>query len=559
MMDLFHLNMQKIIATEGSLLKKYNLHIVSVSSVFLLVAVICLYVQPILTGILKMGQDEGTRFFLRSGLFLDDAFYYLKTANNIFHYGSVSFDLLNISNGFHPLWMIICIPLQEIQNSEYLLFYITFLEIVLYFSASIVLAKVINPRGLNFIGIAIISIAFFSYHDAIRLALNGLETSLHVFILACTLWGFQNFLNSKKVLPLFLLLPLLFLSRIESGILCFLILGFIYFYRPIQGANKIRYLILTTIFVVVIYIVQNLILVGEPLPISGTVKRLYSAFEYAGAAKTQSVRYLWWKYFTWPLDVPWMQFIFTANLIALPVFYLKKNYPGFVLSVYCIVKYLLLVFSYKATAGAYTWYYSADLFCTVYFFCWLINSLLQNQPKIYWVAICLLMVQFSWIQYRSYVSNINHHLNLLIKNGDPKVGNDLDMYFLATKEINKMGIPKDSIIGIHNAGVFGFFSNYRVVNMDGLINGKSRLNSIKRNGYDFFPYIDEDRPLDLYIDILSPGAYASVYSPEFLKRGYKEYPIDVDMRKIYGSFMINADQGALRLFMKPDALYSISR
>lgn len=78
MMDLFHLNMQKIIATEGSLLKKYNLHIVSVSSVFLLVAVICLYVQPILTGILKMGQDEGTRFFLRSGLFLDDAFYYLK-------------------------------------------------------------------------------------------------------------------------------------------------------------------------------------------------------------------------------------------------------------------------------------------------------------------------------------------------------------------------------------------------------------------------------------------------------------------------------------------------
>jgi hypothetical protein len=559
MMNLLHLSTQKIIGSEDSLHKQYNLHIASIGSVFLLLAVICLYVQPILTGILKLGEDEGTRFFLRSGLFLDDAFYYLKTAYNIFHHSSVSFDLLNLTNGFHPLWMIICIPFQGIHNSEHLLLLITVLEIVFYFSASIVLAKIVQPKGVNFFAVTIISISFFSYHDAIRLVLNGLETSLHIFILVCTLWGFQHFLTSKKVFPLFFLLPLLFLSRIESIILCFLILGFIYFYQPSKDKKRTQFLILTSILVVAIYVAQNLIFVGEPFPISGTVKRLYSGFEYAGAVKVQSARYLWFKYFTWPLDVPWMQFIFITNLIALPVFYLKKNPTGFVLAVYCIFKYFLLVFSYKATAGAYTWYYSADLICATYFLCWLINALLTNQPRVFWVVICLIMMQFSWIQYRFYVANINHHLNLLIKDGDPKVGNDLDMYYLASKEINKMGIPKDTIIGIHNAGVFGFFSNYRVVNMDGLINGKSRLNSIKRNGYDFFPYIDEDRPLDLYIDILSPGAYSAVYRPEFLKRGYQEYPIDINMRKKYGSFMINEDQGALHLFMKSEVLNSISR
>lgn len=552
--------MEKILSNnENSTLNKFSSFYSIVGSSLILLVVIYIYIQPLLSGILKMEGDEGIRFFLRSGLFLDDAFYYLKTAHNIFHYGSVSFDLLNPTNGFHPLWMIICIPFQGIQNSEYLLFLITVLEIVFYFSTSIVLARIVQPKLVKFFGIAIISIAFFSYHDAIRLALNGLETALHVLILACTLWGFQNYLTSKRLLPLFFLIPLLFLSRIESGILCFLILGFIYFYQTSIDRNKFYFLALISISIGLIYVVQNLILVGELFPISGTVKRLYSGFEYAGAVKVQSARYLWWKYLTWPLDVPWLQFIFIANLIALPVFYLKKNYPGFLLSLYCIVKYFLLVFSYKATAGAYTWYYSADLVCTVYFLCWFMNILLTNQPRIFWVAICLIMIQFNWIQYRFYVANINHHLNLLVNDRDPKVGNDLDMYYLASKEINKMAIPKDAIIGIHNAGVFGYFSNYRVVNMDGLINGKSRLNSIRHNGYDFFPYIDQDRPLDLYIDILSPGAYASVYNPEFLKRGYQEYPIDADLRKKYGSFMINVDQGALRLFLKPDVLNSISR
>jgi hypothetical protein len=551
--------MQKISSNENFMSKKYSLHLASVGCVFLLLAIIFLYAAPIFNGIARLDQDEGIRFFLRSGLFLDDAFYYLKTAYNIFHHGSVSFDLINLTNGFHPLWMMICIPLQAISNPEYLLIIITVLEITFYFSASIILARTIQSSGSKFLGIAIISITLFSYHDAIRLMLNGLETAIHVFILVCTLWGFQNYLISKKILSLFFLLSLLFLSRVESGILCFLILGFIYFCQPIKEDKKIRHLILAMLLVVFIYVAQNLIVVGELFPISGTVKRAYSGFEFDGASKVLSVRYLWWKYFTWPLDMPWMQFIFTTNLIALPAFYLRKNYPGFLLSIYCIVKYLILVISYKASAGAYTWYYSADLVCAAYFICWLINKLLKNQPKIYWLAICFLMVQFFLIQYKSYSSNINHHLNLLIKNQDPKVGNDLDMYYLAAKEVNSLGIPNEKIIGIHNAGVFGFFSNYRVVNMDGLINGKSRLNSIKRNGYDFFPYIDEDCPVDIYIDILSPGAYTSVYNPQFLRRSYKEYPIDANLRRRYGSFMINADQGALHLFMKADVLNAISR
>lgn len=40
----------------------------------------------------------------------DDAFYYFKTAQNIVEGRGITFDGLAHTNGFHPLWMLICIP-----------------------------------------------------------------------------------------------------------------------------------------------------------------------------------------------------------------------------------------------------------------------------------------------------------------------------------------------------------------------------------------------------------------------------------------------------------------
>jgi hypothetical protein len=40
----------------------------------------------------------------------DDAFYYFKTAQNITEGHGISFDGISPTNGFHPLWMLVCIP-----------------------------------------------------------------------------------------------------------------------------------------------------------------------------------------------------------------------------------------------------------------------------------------------------------------------------------------------------------------------------------------------------------------------------------------------------------------
>ena len=51
----------------------------------------------------------------------DDAFYYFKTAQNIGLGNGISFDGMSRTNGFHPLWMMICVPIFLLANLNLML------------------------------------------------------------------------------------------------------------------------------------------------------------------------------------------------------------------------------------------------------------------------------------------------------------------------------------------------------------------------------------------------------------------------------------------------------
>jgi hypothetical protein len=48
----------------------------------------------------------------------DDAFYYFKTAQNIAEGAGITFDGIAPTNGFHPLWMIICVPVFALARFD---------------------------------------------------------------------------------------------------------------------------------------------------------------------------------------------------------------------------------------------------------------------------------------------------------------------------------------------------------------------------------------------------------------------------------------------------------
>ncbi|HPD62550.1 MAG TPA: hypothetical protein PLP77_04035, partial [Anaerolineaceae bacterium] len=51
----------------------------------------------------------------------DDAFYYYKVAQNVLSGHGFSFDGINLTNGFHPLWMVICLGVFWLSRFHLLL------------------------------------------------------------------------------------------------------------------------------------------------------------------------------------------------------------------------------------------------------------------------------------------------------------------------------------------------------------------------------------------------------------------------------------------------------
>src|SRR5512142_22823 len=56
------------------------------------------------------------RWFIR-----DDAYYYFKVAQNISEGHGSTFDGIHPTNGYHPLWMLICIPIFALARYDLIL------------------------------------------------------------------------------------------------------------------------------------------------------------------------------------------------------------------------------------------------------------------------------------------------------------------------------------------------------------------------------------------------------------------------------------------------------
>ncbi len=77
---------------------------------------------PILAWALLVGGALGLRFalawgdthFLITHLFPDDAYYYFKIAENIVRGAGSTFDGAHLTNGYHPLWMAVCVGVYKV-------------------------------------------------------------------------------------------------------------------------------------------------------------------------------------------------------------------------------------------------------------------------------------------------------------------------------------------------------------------------------------------------------------------------------------------------------------
>lgn len=63
----------------------------------------------------------GAHYFPSRWFTRDDAFYYFKVAQNISEGAGSTFDGINLTNGYHPLWLLICVPIFSVARYDLIL------------------------------------------------------------------------------------------------------------------------------------------------------------------------------------------------------------------------------------------------------------------------------------------------------------------------------------------------------------------------------------------------------------------------------------------------------
>lgn len=178
----------------------------------------------------------------------DDAYYYFKVAQNITEGFGSSFDRINLTNGYHPLWMIICIPIFAFARFDIilplriLLVVIAFMQI----TTSILLYRLIKKYLSN--AVAVLAAAFWSFNFYIHGTIYqmGLETpiaSLSIVYLIYKLSKFEETwrkgtVHLKQIAWLGFLSGIVMLSRLDLVFLA-IIIGIWVVFR----GKAIRYLL----------------------------------------------------------------------------------------------------------------------------------------------------------------------------------------------------------------------------------------------------------------------------------------------------------------------------
>jgi len=153
----------------------------------------------------------------------DDAFYYFQVARNIANGLGATFDGINLTNGFHPLWMLVCIPVFSLAKFDlFLPLRLLALISAAYNTAAGVLLYRLLKKYLSQ-GVAALTALILVFTPSIHLVIvqRGMETSISAFFLVWLLylvnrWRDDPALPPKKSVLLGLVAGLAILARLDN-------------------------------------------------------------------------------------------------------------------------------------------------------------------------------------------------------------------------------------------------------------------------------------------------------------------------------------------------------
>lgn len=435
--------------------------------------------------------------------FHDDAYYYLQTARNIALGNGPTFDGHNVTNGFHPLWMGVCVLTVLISSDPHTFYYLILgvnLLIALLFSL-LVFRMFADYLGDGFAAFAV-ALINWNLYTSLNL-FSGLETALYLLLFFFTIDRFPrtDWSDRKDLIVLGLLIGLTFLARTSFILFAPVLLVYLIVTGKLRNFKDFGtiaiYLGLPVTIICVPYLLWNYALTGHFQQISGLVKDLYVSPLSWGrividalseVPKSLLLRPLWLNVFM----VVWV-FLFLAVLIRsrpLPRFLGDERiYLAGGFSIVALVYYTI---SYSGMISA--WHFMVP-----------------------WVTVQILFVHFlkgtydfagQWHGGRAVVATLAIAMALNQAVQIPLFvyrGTKIHPYYLTTTDYGKElgdwiahNVPQKARVGVFNAGYLGFFSGRTVVNLDGLANDIELYRYLK-DGRGPWKYA-QDKKLDYIAD-----------------------------------------------------------
>ena len=221
--------------------------------------------------------------FLR--LMPDDAYYYLKTAVNIAAGYGPTFDLLNATNGFHPLWMALLVPVASVCGDDMDLF----TQVVLTGQIGLVILGTLMLARNGLFGrdmLVWVAVAMLASFYGTKVLVNGVEAGIEYLLLcaALTYWwrvtGSGERLDARSAIILGLLAGFVTLARLDAVVfsVVLLLMPLIWPERLLR-ATEMRERLTECIIglaafgvVLIPYLAWNVVNFGHLVPVNASIK-----------------------------------------------------------------------------------------------------------------------------------------------------------------------------------------------------------------------------------------------------------------------------------------------
>jgi hypothetical protein len=261
----------------------------------------------------------------------DDAFYYFKTAQNIVEGQGVTFDGIARSNGFHPLWMILLLPIFTLARFDLILplRLVIALQVMLGVGSALLLYRLCRSRCSGWA--AFLIGLFWAYNPVIYEVVikGGTEAGLNAFFLVMFWWLFYRVseqlergkINFGRIVILGCVATLALLSRLDNVYLVFIAGGWLllrFWRQPKADAVtlfstlkwwlKLGLAYFTPLVTTLgLYLVVNQLYFGSAMPVSGKIKRWWGTLKFTVYGTPPKDLGDFWEEFFSPSDLvgPW--------------------------------------------------------------------------------------------------------------------------------------------------------------------------------------------------------------------------------------------------------------